>query len=1568
MNRIDRALQKLVSHLRTGPPRLLEDLAADTIGRLLGVQVVTSRSGFQFGGDAGSAGRQDRHLRIECKRYGAGTPLGDRELQGEINDAIRRRPGLEVWILVATTGASEGTQETLNLLSQSVGVPVLIYDWTVPAGGIPDLAALCAFAPDIVEKHYGKSAEGAARSLAKASAVSIKRIQRDLEVWHVGFKQLRKVAQESIKRIWASDVESRAAFGQNAAGGASPALLPRSAVAAQLDRWWQAEPATGPVAAFGAEGVGKTWAVLHWIVQELDVSLPITLLLASSAMPALFAFSEVAVLDFLAKQLYALTGTQGSAYWERRLRKLLERPLDEGPVLLLFLDGVNQEPSFDWLRLLQILQGGIFAGRVRTMLTTQTYFLDSGLRGLKHLAHEPVRIGIEPYDISVGGELDQALLAYGCTRGDFSKPLLELARIPRLLPLVVKLSSEATLYGEPTVNTLLWAYGRDDLSNRTGNSFTHEQWLDWLTDLARAHLKQIVAVSVSGQSVRLRPIEYSVRELQSSVLRADQRPDDNARRLNEIVDGTWLEPVPGAPHRKRPKLAIIHLALGLDLLSRLAECAATAPGTVESELTRWLDPVAATSVAADILAAAVSIASSTRELAAPEVVSAVLTALLQSQNVGDTHRTEVRALAAALPAPLLDAVERSSDRVHASARQWALESLKALPPSNTGAWDFIDDRLVQWVLRVRCPTSGERTQRPEYAKAVSDRLLTRIGVDHPSERSVMGATLKVESGSTGDLARLVPVLMQGRAQRPAVRILVAAAIAAAVGSEGDDAWDGLRWVVLLNEVDRPLTVETLEHLSLEAMNVPLEDGLHVDFGKRVSALLLWLTSVEGNEAKASHKRAAFERAFDYQAEYLANPARNWYELERRHVKEVLASDAVPVLMQLRRVDAFLPDPTIEASQQINTALQDAGKTFDVQAIDVSMSQTQEDLLFDQLRTAAARFAPDALARLVRRHLAGLAAREEQHRHWAGIRSPEHLLLAGPSEATAAAANVDEKFLRSQLLLLEVLHAPAAQQLDRLVGEHEALLHLRLLDVLRRASSEDLSAFIRRWGPANRRAAYVIANYVAHFGVSIPDEVYQLLLPLAVTAPVDDDLQAVAFIALAAAEAEKFGHDLVRRGWKVSASQSTFEQESGSRAVLSASADTPLENLRTTVSPVSLLSEARRRGSRPEDAKVAALALSAAVMSDDSLTKPTLADVTLDVSDGRGRVSLTLPDNDVEDDGLDQNARLQRMLDPEAGVERYERAKREVDEYLTRAKNQGAVLTARWIDVADARLLVQHCSAEVERWTEGVALRTPEFRNKVNRAGGLFLALCEVLLEEHPERGVELWHALTETLRTRFIGQAGINELAHLIFRAPDSEPVLSLRDSLYSLRRNPTDKDYLETVMCARLNGQDSWLNRKVSEDEASGQDWRRMRAILVSGFIGEADPAHALWNEGPTVGTWGALRNRALLWTNRQGQARYWWRQFLKSTAAESAYAAWQVFLTCADRRAWAWIHEEMRSHEDDSELWRLKMLHFTQNRSSLSDAMEEREKKGVRSLDSTLLVRESPGKWLGVGSLSEL
>jgi hypothetical protein len=139
-----------------------EQLVAALIDRLLGVGVAVAKGSFQHGGDAGTAGRQGRHLRIECKKYADTTALSDRELLGEVDQALDRDPALEVWILAATREVPEQLEQMLEQKAQRIGVPIVIVDWK--GDGVTALAALCTFGADLVEVLFSAEAAGHAKA------------------------------------------------------------------------------------------------------------------------------------------------------------------------------------------------------------------------------------------------------------------------------------------------------------------------------------------------------------------------------------------------------------------------------------------------------------------------------------------------------------------------------------------------------------------------------------------------------------------------------------------------------------------------------------------------------------------------------------------------------------------------------------------------------------------------------------------------------------------------------------------------------------------------------------------------------------------------------------------------------------------------------------------------------------------------------------------------------------------------------------------------------------------------------------------------------------------------------------------------------------------------------------------------------------------------------------------------------------------------------------------------------------------------------------------------------------
>ena len=74
--------------------------------------------------------------------------------------------------------------------------------------------------------------------------------------------------------------------------------------------------------------------------------------------------------------------------------------------------------------------------------------------------------------------------------------------------------------------------------------------------------------------------------------------------------------------------------------------------------------------------------------------------------------------------------------------------------------------------------------------------------------------------------------------------------------------------------------------------------------------------------------------------------------------------------------------------------------------------------------------------------------------------------------------------------------------------------------------------------------------------------------------------------------------------------------------------------------------------------------------------------------------------------------------------------------------------------------------------------------------------------------VLLWRALRQSVTTRFIGAAGIDEM--ITWMSDTAAPVAELRHELLSRKWSNTDKDLFNLAIAAQLNGQGDWLAEAV--------------------------------------------------------------------------------------------------------------------------------------------------------------
>jgi hypothetical protein len=1304
----------------------LEKLAAALVGRMLGVTVSVARSGFQHGGDAGTAGRQGRRLRIEAKRYGKTTALNERELLGELDQALQRDPALEAWLLVTTQAVSEQIEQSLGQKDEAEGIPVIILDWK--GDGLADLAALCASAPDIVRSLISPAAGTAAAALQGIAGAAIKRIRRDLQVWCLGFEAVRATAKAQLDQIWTSPRASNALLGQNAAGGAQPRRITRALVMQRLDAWW-AGPAVddSPAIIFGWEGDGKTWATLDWLVTRSD-DLPIILAIPSSAVSPISGVSEMSVRRFLADRLFEATQVRSSEHWLRRLGRMLERPADEGPVLTVFLDGMNQQPSLHWLDLLKVLQGPVFAGRVRVLASTRTLHFEITLNQARGLLIAATPQAVEPYDIEADGELDQMLVLNGLSRTDLHPDLLPLARRPRLFPLVVRFREKLIESGDVTVHRLLWEYGRDTFGVRAGRSFSEPEWRAWLAELARNYREE------GAQN-------YSLRELGESAARPDLSQQEVAARLSDIIDGHFAQGHPNRPGVYELDPVIVSHALGAALLNTLDAVVPAQPSIVANALNTWLDPIAGLDQRAEILRAAVSIFVECGDLDGSPIGGALVTAWLQSQNITDEHRREIAGLAVVLPGGLLDAVEASTDQAFASARLLAVDALRSIDRNNRAALAVIVERLKNWCGIIPCARVGGSEDNP-WEKARNKRLQARLGVTDPTELEVLGVRLRLVEQDAGVLGSTAPSILEGFPLAEALSVFKAVAVAQAVTTR-QACWEGLEWLVLLNTVDEQPAREALRVLAHATAAEKTAPGIEPRLAGRAAALLLWMAGDECDEIEASRIDSGLDRGWNYEADYLADPANSLFALERRHAPITLLHSARPVLSRVERCREMWLDPTFEPPPTFVAELVAWARSVNIAALDLGMWDTSEDYHFEIAEPALARVDPELLADLTCKKLQLLASRTSETRYAGAILAPKHLLLTGSRESDAARSlrqsHVEtnaktETDVRNKLLLLELLEASGDDQHRVMTEADLEIVRPDLEHMLRSLSASYAEAAPR----SPERRARDLMIFLGRDGAQIPESVRAWLVDIAFGT---SDLRSLAFKALASLDGSRFARELLERDWSWSPTASPWENHYGSGALIDGAGAMPFDELAPRIAPWRLLEAVRRRGADPGEVRLAAAIFDRAFSGVGLDVPEPGASISIDrtaASTGPRPFAVSVDPEATGEGPRDQIAALNRMLDLEARRQWHKRAIQAAQvavERIADARRSGASLYLWDVTPEDMTCVAEHAPEWIDRWLEGVEAVTQDFQRRVQLAEGAFLALCEALLARDPAKGV-----------------------------------------------------------------------------------------------------------------------------------------------------------------------------------------------------------------------------------------
>ncbi|MFD9900962.1 hypothetical protein [Mesorhizobium sp. NPDC059025] len=1497
-----------------------EHLTAALVSRLLNVGIAVAKSGFQFGGDAGPGGRQERRFRIETKRYADTTSLSQRELLGELDHAMQRDSALEGWFLTATREVPEQLEEDLLLHGEKNGVPVVVIDCK-SNDDIWSLTALCSADPEILDSLVSKEAGDIVRDLESLALGQRQRLERDCQAWQLGFETLRKACMGELQRIWETPQAAIAKLGQDAAGGYRPDRVQRRNASQALDRWWiNAAGSNVPAAIVGSDGVGKTWAVLDWLNSKRE-DLPITLVIPASMVSGTRVSSSSDMRRFIADLLVDITKVRDHEHWTARLNKLLHRPADDGPVLTLVFDGLNQVSAIPWIDLFRTLQDEEFIGRVRWMATTRAYHFEEKLRSLTGLSIQPERIDIGPYD---DAELDIALAYKYLKREDLHPELIPLARTPRLFALVIKFRDRLIEAGSITPHRLLWEYGKDTLGPQGGRAFSEREWREWL--------QQLATKVIDGGA------RFSRKSLAESAGREDLNESEVFARMSDLIDGNFVN-ITAYGYEATP--TIVAHALGLALLIHLDE----AGDSAEPELDRWLDAIAGLDERAEILRAAISIMVA-RAVHLPDYAQMIVVSWLQSQNIPDTHFSDLIGLARSLVAPLLSAIEKIA-YVHRSARQWAVESIRSLPRNDTKLGALVVAKSSQWLRVVSRDVEMRRTDNGEAEARRSARLIERIGVDRSGAITILGTDVTLVDHSSNPAIETIPTLIEGFPLKAAIPVFEAAALAFAINSH-DDIWNGLKWLVLFNALDHDETAGAIRIRAMEILALVPEQGIHPDIAKRVAALLLWLISSDEDDAVAHSLSPALYSNWSYDKDYLANPGRSFLALERRHVNQVLDDKELTLTWRLSRTETMWLDPAFSPPPDVIDEIRASYVGFPVNELDTQISQTKTDFEFEENEVFLARAVPDVLAELIREKLKGLGARPASSRFWVGARIRKHTLLWDSASVEAARQLREscreetedrEMFVGSNLMMIEILDRAGIDQFNTALNAQLGN-DVDFEEILGELSVDQVDEMISRFGDRGAPVVEALLALLLSAHVPLSEAAWNWLTEQALSGETKAQ-RSIAFEILTISDAKRFGAALLDRDWGWAPSGLLLVNHYGSQAVAEATRSVPFDQLVIRLAPWLLLAIARQRGSSTQETLLAAQILDV-VLRPATLEMPDLGSRITVHSDRREDhpFSFSLTPRPVEDEG-DPAEKFRAMFDNKSREEARHRAVETALERMEDARQAGASLYLITFQSEDLTPVFKVAPDLIAGWVEGAIGETADFRRRVLLAEGFYIALCEAALQENPELGITLWRALKRIGTSGFIGASGVPELIHIPFRVRPTPQSAQILDELVDISNARTDRDLLDLAIAASLNGRGEWLDEMIDRDAHSDKRWQRWRSEVLAGFrTGNTLPIDEAWAEGVLSAT-EHRQVEAARWRLAEAEALHWWEAYLSAPTEADAYAAWILFEKCADRRILSRVKADLPKARSVNRLDRLKRAHAKFNQGDLRRAIEKAEKK---------------------------
>ena len=1454
-----------------------EGLIGVALHKITGVPFRLASSGSQHGIDGRATYAADA-ICFECKRYK--DPVPRNEVLSKISDLSIHDSQTDIWVLSATSQIRSQLADDARALGTNVGIHVLILDWSatdlpplavaLAMGGMPVQAFLKTNISDVTKLGKAEAALDAVRS-SEDFASHANRIRAECKASSVGLALAQRENTDWLCTAFSSREKATQRFRQPLApgDGNNITIRQRRALIDQIQSYITASPDKTVAIVLGEEGCGKSWAVAQsWLALAHK---PLMIFMSP------YAFADTLeqdnVVDLLICELIKQTGDEVTAItqkrWRRRLGHWRGSPAADRPQLIVVIDGINQRPKTDWARIIERISDELNQLGGYLIVTARTPYFKARLD--HRLSMKYIEVQVPEWEES---ERDEILIGHGIKASDLHPRVATSLRNPRLLGIALELLDKADITNlrELSRSRLLFEHMR--MSERDAPE--PQPALAFARKL-QEHAQKIISRVKDGQEDDLAVF------------------DD----IQAVADGRFFQTVDGDPTHCSLNDEGLTLALGFFVIYRLRAAHRNGRDLGE-ELNAILDPIASLDDTADVILAALTVATLDNRFGQDKTIVTLIEGFALLQNPNQANFPALVGLGKRRPLSFMDAAHALClSRGYQPNFDWIQEVLIAA--SRDGhCWQLMVTKVHSWlsayslspergILRLPMPDQQQRAQ--DELEKKRRKIKEKQQSLSASERGIL-ETMSEEEGDLSRLSQLALLLLAGKPLVSFAQSLMKWSFSSALNSDHATPYKEFKHLVSLNPID---WLQTREALLRES--AALRDAGVSSTGKWALVTILRAT---GHSDDAKEAQSLVEGLTKDRPRF-----EGW-----RLIESYCASDPC--------------DPDSEKPENVVHTAELYGK-IDVSKLHIAMGPTSEDHFWNMARPGIARFRPEVAIAKYKEfvadvlHRTGFSLRQglfELRKHAAllSIEDAQELLKRRTelrtTNATADLSKEDTWIVcQYHLLLAFPLLSAKEQAAILLASEKDEGFLPDLFRIAKPLSEKDFESLLETaCVDDDERGQYLLLRLACY--TSAPLSIGVRKCVAALFRSESERVRTFALAVIAQSGDKELLGEVVQSDWMASDSEKDrfWEDWFGSQVLLKAASEGLIAH-EAAVGRISARMYGRAAAMLNADA-----AHDIACRIDASINHIAGLDGDLVAPDIGLQVDPCYP---CEPDLFTVNERpsgaqdLARQMslpleDDEAFEDRQRRShnvflKFEAD--LTRAK---ARIILDDLGLEGFAAVVTAAGKLADRW-HGLFMNIPD--DKLPYIHNLVLWLAHSLARKDPKKAEMLFHRIRSCrpLVQVTFGKAGV-QLDAMATWGGVSNPVLN--DLRFSrLDQTSTDHQLALEVLAALLNSKQDLLTTYIKVKLSKQEPAEVARAIMVAGFSDQSEfNEKVLAMYQGSAGLIGNAQKAAKYAYKRNVWARHWFERMCQ-TETSIDFWRWSVlFLKIVDRRFDVWHSDYAR------------------------------------------------------------